>query len=93
MTRLNVMFKTLGRFYFFPSAAPPAAPRHPLCFEPPANETGAFRRPLISFCGDGRWRFFLVRVLVLALAEAAQEVAQAVHLEEDDRRDEQREKL
>ena len=93
MTWLNVKFKTLERFYFPLPPHPPAAHRHPLCFEPLANETGAFRRPLMSFGSDGRWRFFVVRVVVLALAEVPQEVAQAVHFEEDDRRDEQREKL
>lgn len=58
-----------------------------------ANETGASRRPLVSFGGDRRWRFFRMLILVLAVAKASQEVVQAVHLEEDDRRDEQRQKL
>ncbi len=58
-----------------------------------ANETGAFRRPILSLRGNGRRRFLVVRIVVLAFAEATKEVVQAVHLKEDYRRDEQCQKL
>jgi len=58
-----------------------------------ANETGALRRPILSFRGNGRRRFLVVRIVVLASAEATEEVIQAVHLKEDHRRDEQCQKL
>lgn len=59
----------------------------------PKQNGRLFGARCLSLRRNGGRRFLFVRMLVLALAEAADEVVQAVHLEEDDRRDEQRQDL